>query len=41
MGLGEEVEVITVDGEPVFPAVPHPKCVAVGICPGFCLGKSH
>ena len=27
---------ITVDGVPLCPVEPHPKCVAVGTCPGSC-----
>ena len=29
---------ITADREPVYPAVPHPRCVAAGTCEGSCLG---
>ena len=28
----------TVDGEPVYSAVPHPRCVAAGTCQGSFLG---
>ena len=31
-------EGITLDGELVYPAAPHPRWVAIGICQGSCLG---
>ena len=36
-----EKGVITVDGEPAYPAAPHPKCVAAGTCQGPCLWEDH
>ena len=41
LGPGKDVRGITVDGELVYPVVPHPKCVAVGIFQGSCLWKGH
>ena len=32
---------ITVDGEPVYPAIPHPTCVTAGTCQGSCYGRGH
>ena len=32
---------ITVDRQPAYPVVPHPKCEAVGTCQGSCSEEGH
>ena len=38
-GGGVKYVGITVDADLAYPAVPHPRYVAAGICQGSCLGK--